>query len=188
MHLSVWNLVSLKHPCLQFYTICLSSVHSELSELCGVIIDELCLQQVNSFFDTITLLCQHLYLPDALTLDFLALLWCKCKFIKSNWVRRGQHVCGKTAFGCHSSCDMALSLLSHFLIAFCFLLPLFYACTHPFTASLCGQFDGISWAQVSSTPATGPGSSLCVDCLCLSFSISLNSSARANKAVSLFFI
>lgn len=151
------------------------------------------LLQVNSFFSylarwhcysfvsaSLLARCFNFGLPSPVVMQM--------QFIKSNWFRRGQHVCGKTTIGCHSSCDMALSLLSHFLMAFCFLLPLFYACTHPFTASLCGQFDGISWPQVSSTPATGPGSSLCVDCLCLSLSISLNSSACANKAVSLFFI
>lgn len=33
-----------------------------------------------------------------------------------------------------------------------------FLCLHtPITASLCGQLGGVGWAQVSSTPATGPG-------------------------------
>lgn len=66
---------------------------------------------------------------------------------------------------CHSQCDSALSLLSIPLMAFCFLLPLFSACTHPFTASFCGQLGEGSCTQVSSTPATGPGLRLYMDCL-----------------------
>lgn len=58
----------------------------------------------------------------------------------------------------HSGCDVAppsaLSLSSDgLLLLFFFFASLFPLCLHtPFTASLCGQFDGVSWAKVSSNP------------------------------------
>lgn len=62
--------------------------------------------------------------------------------------------------------------------------------THtPITASLCGQFGGIGWAQVSSIPAAGPGLWLYPRMpLCLSLGLSTNSCfARFTNIASILY-
>ncbi len=70
--------------------------------------------------------------------------------------------------------------------AFCFL---FSMPTHtPITASLCGQLAGNGWAQVSSTPAAGPGLRLYMDCLSVFLSLNSCLAPLTNIAVLSFLI